>query len=128
MPDIINEKTKIHVDSFDALVKDIKSKRDDLYELAKKTHSIAFDLVWADIVDSSDEERKEWNRQVYENKKTFRKLIQERYDFDFEIGDTDLFNKIIMPVSKIEWDPNSEAEKHYREWYKKNCEKEKSNS
>lgn len=104
MTDIGKEKTKIHVESFEALAKDIKNKRDDLYELAKKIHEIAFDLVWADIVDSSEEERKEWNRQIYENKKIFKKLILERYDFDFEIGDTDLFNKIIMPASKIEWD------------------------
>ena len=93
---------RIHVNSIEELAQNIKNKRDDLYQLASKIHSIAFEIVWANALGEEESEKKKLHKQIFQNKRIFASLVQQRYDFDFNISDTDFFNKVVMPATKLE--------------------------
>ena len=93
---------RIHVDSAAELAQDIRDKYDDLWHLADKVHLLAFDFVWARALGEDKTTRNQLLRQIFENKRTFTSLAQQRYDFDFRMTEPDWFNNVIMPATRIE--------------------------
>lgn len=92
---------KTHVDSPEELAQIIRSNYDDLYKLASDIHADAFDLVFSNAIGENEEYLQPLRKKIAKGEKEFAKQLRERYDFDFELTKTDMFNKVIMPATKI---------------------------
>ena len=96
-----NDIKKTHVDSPEKLAQIIRSNYDDLYKLASDIHANAFDLVFSKAIGKNEEYLQTLRKKIAKGEKEFAKLLRERYDFNFELTKKDMFNKIIMPATKI---------------------------